>query len=283
MPDNKLIGFYPSGWISGSAENTLQRDGSISVVPELPSGAIILGIAVLPIHIYSNDPHPEPFPGLVVTFTTDGRGFILRAEPYNPRDSIQSFEWQVTYGQAPAGYQPRGWVCGVTANASLPQKINTGLARDVSIAGVSILPIHIYNNDPNPEPWPGLSAEFTEAGNIFLSSDGTGPRDSIDWFEWQALLGPYGASPARIGWLSGVTGNAELPMQVTPAVPAGYGIVSVTVLPIHIYDNDPKPEPWPGLRVKFPTPQSFTIQAVQNNPRDSISWFEWQVSYAALE
>jgi len=282
MSDNRVSGFSPSGWISGTVDNTLQQKGSISVLPPLPAGTIILGLTVLPIHLYSNDPHPEPFPGLQTNFTTDGRGFILSAEPYNPRDSIQFFMWQVTYGTAPAGYQPRGWKSGVTSNASLPQKINTQISPNEAIAGVTVLPIHIYSNDPNPEPWPGLIAEFTESGSIFLSSDGTKPRDSIDWFLWQTFLGRQGASPTRIGWNSGVTGSADLPARINPTIPPGFGIVSVTVLPIHIYKNDPKPEPWPGLRVDFPTPQSFTIQAVANDPRDSIDWFEWQVTYAAL-
>jgi hypothetical protein len=275
--------FTPSGWISNIAEGNLERGGSIAVVPNLPQGTIILGLTILPIHIYSNDPHPEPFPGLVAEFVDGGRSFILRADPYNPRDSIQFYEWQVTYGQAPAGYHPTGWISGVTGSGTLPQRIAANVPRNKAPAGATILPIHIYSNDPNPEPFPGLRLDITNDGNFWIyEGGGGGARDSIQFYEWQMLLAPADAAPARPGWISGVTQNATIPVTITPLVPEGKGIVSVTVLPIHIYSNDPKPEPWPGLRVSFPTRQTFTIHAEKVDPRDGVDWFEWQVTYADL-
>jgi hypothetical protein len=275
--------FVPSGWISDIVKGDLQNGGSVSVLPKLPEGTIILGLTILPIHIFSNDPHPEPFPGLAAEFVNSGRGFVLRANPYNPRDSIQFYEWQVTYGQAPGNYHPAGWVSGVTGSGTLPQRIATNIPGDKAPAGVTVLPIHIFNNDPNPEPFPGLRVDFVIDGNMWIyEGSGGGARDSIQFYEWQALLAPADAAPVNPGWISGVTANATIPTTITPAIPAGKGIVSVTVLPIHIFRNDPKPEPWPGLRVSFPTRQSFTIFADKLDHSDSIDWFEWQVTYADL-
>jgi len=274
--------FTPTGWSSGNVENTLEQGKSIAVDPEIPKGSIILSLTVLPIHIYSNDPHPEPFPGLQVEFGTSYRSFTLKCEKYDPRDSIQFFQWQVTYGTAPTGYKPEGWLSGFTPSGNVPQKVITGIGEDESIGGVTVLPIHIYNNDPNPEPWPSLRLDLTEEGDFWItdSGQGDGPRDSIQFFEWQVLLAPANAKPRKLGWISGQTSNPNLPVSIKPAIPDGKGIVSVNVLPIHLYKNDPKPEPWPGLRVKFPTPDSFEIYSVKDDPRDSIDWFMWQVTYA---
>jgi hypothetical protein len=142
----------------------------------------------------------------VAEFVDGGRSFILRADPYNPRDSIQFYEWQVTYGQGPAGYHPTGWISGVTGSGTLPQRIVANVPRNKAPAGATILPIHIYSSDPNPEPFPGLRLDITNDGNFWIyEGGGGGARDSIQFYEWQMLLAPADAAPARPGWISGVT------------------------------------------------------------------------------
>jgi len=277
--------FTPTGWISGYVKNTLEQDGSIYISPGIPVGTTILSLTILPIHIYSNDPHPEPFPGLTVNFAAFGREFLIRADPYDPRDSIQFFEWQVTYGTAPSEYTPIRWVSGATKSADIPQLVEVNAPSGIALNGLTVLPIHVYDNDPNPEPWPALDVDFTDSGNFWLysRSGGEGPRDSINWFLWQGVLGPTSTKPSIRKWTSGYTKNAQLPMLIAPSIPEGKGIVSVDVFPIHVYDNDPKPEWWPALRVTFPTPQTFEIKEGEGEkPRDKINWFLWQVAYSDL-
>lgn len=275
-------GFVPSGWISGYVPNTLDKQESIYVDPGLPPGDTILGLTLLPIHIFDNDPHPEPFPGLTVDFAPFGREFLIRASTYNPRDSIQFFEWQVTYGKAPADYLPLRWLSGSTSHGNVPQRIATRAPEGTALNGLTVLPMHVFNNDPNPEPWPGLRVDFGEGGDVWLYDDGgPGPRDSIQFFMWQGVLGPASSKPGLRGYVSGATQHAKLPITVEPKIPEGKRIVSVDVFPIHVYHNDPKPEWWPALRVTFPTPRSFEIKAGDGpGPRDSIQWFLWQVTFA---
>jgi len=85
--------------------------------------------------------------------------------------------------------------------------------------------------------------------------------------------------PRVLGWVSGTVNNSSPPMTVQPSLPEGAYIVSVLVLPIHIYDKDPHPEPWDGLQVATDSAlRQFTITP-GGNPRDSIDFFMWQVTY----
>jgi hypothetical protein len=274
--------FTATGWLSGTAPNTLAPGKPIPVDPQLPAGTVILGVCVLAMHVAGNDPHPEPFPSLRVEFTTNARLFSLTCERVDPRDSVQFFMWQVTYGHAPTGYVPTSWISGATPGANVPQKVPVGLPESEAFAGLNLLPIHFYDNDPNPEPWESLRLSLTQDGDIWMedSGKGSGPRDSIQTFYWQALAVPAEVAPQSVGWISGFTRDAALPKTITPGIPTGKSIVSLTLLPIHVYKNDPKPEPWPGLRATPNGKGGFDITAVANDWRDRIDWFMWQVTYA---
>lgn len=74
---------------------------------------------------------------------------------------------------------------------SLPLCIDPGLPTNTSIISVIVLPIHVYDKDPHPEPWDGLIVETDDERRTFTISPSGTPRDSIDFLMWQLTYG-YG-------------------------------------------------------------------------------------------
>lgn len=86
--------------------------------------------------------------------------------------------------------------------------------------------------------------------------------------------------PVALGWKSGQTPISTSPIAVDPQIPPNTYIVSLFVLPLHIYDNDPHPEPWDGLTVSTSEDLTTFSITLSGGPRDSIQFFMWQVTYA---
>lgn len=68
-------------------------------------------------------------------------------------------------------------------------RIQPTLAANEFISSLVLLPLHIYDNDPHPEPWDSLSVDFASTGQSFVVyNTGAPARDSIDMITWYAYI-----------------------------------------------------------------------------------------------
>lgn len=84
-------------------------------------------------------------------------------------------------GTVPVGRQ--------TTFAQRVDLLAAGASSDEAIQSIVLLPIHLYDNDPHPEPWPSMGVDIAATGSSFTVYNVSGPpRDAIDFIAWYVYL-----------------------------------------------------------------------------------------------